>query len=44
VLRPGDADQALRTVHRALEELSNVNHNLTSWLTWQGIYDAWPPL
>ncbi|MFD9704061.1 hypothetical protein [Lentzea sp. NPDC059081] len=44
VLRPGDADQALRTVHRALEELSNVNHNLTSWLTWHGIYDAWPPL
>lgn len=44
VLRPGDADQALRTVHRTLEELSNVNHNLTSWLTWHGIYDTWPPL
>ncbi len=44
VLLPGDADQALRTVHRTLEELSNVNHNLTSWLTWHGIYDAWPPL
>ncbi|MCR3748733.1 hypothetical protein LX88_002703 [Lentzea californiensis] len=44
VLRPGDADQALRTVHRTLEELSNVNHNLTSWLTWHGIYDSWPPL
>lgn len=44
VLLPGDADQALRTIHRTLEDLSNVNHNLTSWLTWQGIYDAWPPL
>ena len=44
VLRPGDADQALRTVHRALEELSNVNHNLMSWLTWHGIYDSWPSL
>ncbi|TWP46251.1 hypothetical protein FKR81_36550 [Lentzea tibetensis] len=44
VLRPGDADQALRIVHRTLEELSQHRHDLTSWLTYRGIYDVWPPL
>ncbi|WP_285743822.1 hypothetical protein [Lentzea sp. NBRC 105346] len=44
VLRPGDADQALRIVHRTLEELSHNRHDLTAWLSWRGIYDVWPPL
>ncbi len=44
VLGPGDADQALRTVHRTLEEISLHRHDLRSWLVHRGIYDAWPSL
>jgi predicted RNA-binding protein associated with RNAse of E/G family len=44
VLSPGDADQALRIVHRTLEEISEHRHDLTAWLTYGGIYDIWPPL
>lgn len=44
ILRPGDADQALRIVHRTLEEISLHRHDMTAWLTHRGIYDVWPPL
>ncbi|KAA2261626.1 hypothetical protein F0L68_16255 [Solihabitans fulvus] len=44
VLLPGDADLALRTVHRTLEELSRYRHDLGTWLTDQGIYEVWPPM
>lgn len=43
VLRPMDADYALRTVHRTLEEISRHGHNLNSWLAYRGIFDTWPP-
>ncbi|GGP50496.1 DUF402 domain-containing protein [Saccharothrix coeruleofusca] len=42
VLGPGDADLALRTVHRTLEEVSLHRHDLGAWLTHRGIYDTWP--
>lgn len=38
-----DADIALKTVHRALEELSQCGHNMDSWLARQGIRAPWPP-
>lgn len=44
VLGPDDADQALRTVHRTLEEVSLHRHDLRAWLTHRGIYDTWPSL
>jgi len=44
VLRPGDADLALHTVHRTLEELSRCYHDLEPWLAYQGITAPWPPL
>lgn len=44
VLRPGDADLALRIVHRTLEELSQHRHDLPVWLTYRGLYEVWPPL
>jgi uncharacterized protein len=44
VLRPDDADMALRIVHRALEELSHCNHDLVPWLNYQRITTPWPPL
>jgi len=44
VLRPDDADMALRTVHRALEQLSGCYHDLVMWLTYQHITTPWPPL
>ncbi len=44
VLLPDDADQALRTVHRTLEEISRNRHDLSAWLGHLGIYDSWPPL
>lgn len=43
VLRTGDADLALRTVHKTLEELSYYRHDLGSWLTGQHIFEVWPP-
>ncbi|GAA3869782.1 hypothetical protein GCM10022243_39040 [Saccharothrix violaceirubra] len=42
VLGPEDADQALRTVHRTLEDLSLHRHDIGSWLVHRGIYDTWP--
>lgn len=44
VLRPDDADMALRTVHRALEELSRCYHDIVPWLNYQRIRTPWPPL
>lgn len=44
VLRAEDADMALRTVHRALEELSRCRHDMTPWLSGQRIFTPWPPL
>lgn len=44
VLRPGDADLALHTVHRTLEEISGCYHELEPWLSYQRITTPWPPL
>ncbi|MCP3802484.1 hypothetical protein NLX83_24750 [Allokutzneria sp. A3M-2-11 16] len=44
VLRSSDADLALRTVHRTLEEISYQRHDISSWLCSMGIYDSWPPM
>ncbi|MCP2261122.1 hypothetical protein LX15_004842 [Streptoalloteichus tenebrarius] len=44
VLRPGDADLALRTIHRTLEEVSRHRHDLGAWLLAHGVYDPWPPV
>jgi hypothetical protein len=44
VLRPGDADLALRTVHRTLEEISLHRHDMAAWLMHRGLYEVWPPL
>jgi hypothetical protein len=44
VLRPGDADLALHTVHRTLEEISRCYHELAPWLSYQQITAPWPPL
>ncbi|WP_018683629.1 DUF402 domain-containing protein [Actinokineospora enzanensis] len=43
VLRVGDADLALCTVHRTLEELSRFRHDLSSWLAYKHIFEVWPP-
>ncbi|GEM_PF-6041508 len=37
---PSDAEFALRTVHRALDELSR-HHDIRQWLAHQGIYRTW---
>jgi uncharacterized protein len=42
VLGPADADLALRTVHRTLEEVSLHRHDLPTWLRHRGIFDEWP--
>jgi predicted RNA-binding protein associated with RNAse of E/G family len=43
ILRTDDADLALLTVHRTLEELSYYRHDLGAWLTGQHIFEVWPP-
>ncbi len=43
ILRTGDADLALRTVHKTLEELSYYRHDLGAWLTAQHVFEVWPP-
>ncbi|ONI70967.1 hypothetical protein ALI144C_51325 [Actinosynnema sp. ALI-1.44] len=43
VLRNGDADLALRTVHKTLEELSYYRHDLSAWLTGHHVFEVWPP-
>jgi hypothetical protein len=44
VLRADDADLALQTVHRTLEELSRSFHDIGHWLAYHHIYTPWPPL
>lgn len=44
VLRRVDADLALHSVHRALEQLALHRHDLGSWLAGRGITQHWPPL
>ena len=43
VLRVGDADLALCTVHKTLEELSRCRHELSAWLAHKHIFEVWPP-
>lgn len=43
VLFAADADLALCTVHKTLEELSRFRHDLSSWLAYKHIFDVWPP-
>ncbi|MGH3620810.1 MAG: DUF402 domain-containing protein [Sciscionella sp.] len=43
VIRPHDADFALQTLHRVMEELAHCHHNVGVWLGYQGIVDSWPP-
>jgi uncharacterized protein len=43
VLRVGDADLALCTVHKTLEELSRCRHDLSAWLAHKHIFEVWPP-
>jgi predicted RNA-binding protein associated with RNAse of E/G family len=43
VIRPRDADLAIGTIHKTLEELSMCRHDLGAWLTHQRIFEVWPP-
>lgn len=43
VLLVNDADLALYTVHRTLEELSRFRHDLSAWLAYKRIFEVWPP-
>ncbi|MGH3757085.1 DUF402 domain-containing protein [Actinophytocola sp.] len=43
VLLAGEADLALCTVHKTLEELSRFRHDLGGWLAYKHIFDVWPP-
>jgi uncharacterized protein len=43
VLRASDADLALCTVHKTLEEFSRLRHDLSAWLAHKHIFDVWPP-
>jgi predicted RNA-binding protein associated with RNAse of E/G family len=43
VLRAGDADLALCTVHKTLEELARFRHDVSSWLAYKRIFEVWPP-
>lgn len=43
VLLVGDADLALCTVHKTLEEFSQFRHDLSAWLAYKHIFDVWPP-
>jgi predicted RNA-binding protein associated with RNAse of E/G family len=43
VLRASDADIALCTVHKTLEELSSFRHDIGSWLAYKHIFEVWPP-
>lgn len=44
ILRPDDADLALRTVHRTWEEVSRCYHDVVTWLNYQRVHTPWPPL
>jgi uncharacterized protein len=43
VIRVGDADLAMCTVHKTLEEFSQFRHDLSGWLAHKHIFDVWPP-
>jgi uncharacterized protein len=43
VLLVHDADLALCTVHKTLEELSRQRHDLSAWLAYKHIFEVWPP-
>jgi uncharacterized protein len=43
VLRVNDADLAMLTVHKTLEELSRFRHDLGAWLAHKHIFEVWPP-
>lgn len=43
VLRVGDADLALCTVHKTLEELSRFRHDVSAWLAHKHVFEVWPP-
>jgi uncharacterized protein len=43
VIRVGDADLAMCTVHKTLEEFSHFRHDLSAWLAYKHIFDVWPP-
>jgi hypothetical protein len=43
VLRVNDADLAMLTVHKTLEELSRFRHDLSAWLAHKHIFEVWPP-
>lgn len=43
VLLVEDADLALCTVHKTLEEFSRLRHDLSAWLAHKHIFDVWPP-
>jgi predicted RNA-binding protein associated with RNAse of E/G family len=40
LIRLSEADYALRTVHRALEEISR-HRDVNQWLAYRGIFDLW---
>jgi uncharacterized protein len=40
VIRLSQADYALRTVHRTLEELA-VHRDINQWLAYRGIFESW---
>lgn len=44
VLRRGDADRALYSVYRALDQLARLHYDVGSWLSGRGITQPWPPL
>lgn len=43
MISPLDADTALRTMHRTMEELALCGNDVDIWLARQGIVDSWPP-
>lgn len=40
IIRPDEADNAFRIVHRTLEELSR-HRDINQWLAYRGIFDLW---
>jgi hypothetical protein len=44
LLRPGDADLALHSIHRVLGELARWHHDIPPWLSHHHIRTPWPPL
>ncbi|WP_132880434.1 DUF402 domain-containing protein [Tamaricihabitans halophyticus] len=44
LIRGTDADFALRTVHRTLDELCRCRHDVSSWLAAHRVFEVWPPM